>query len=108
MSNEKLVKKVLRTLPKRFAHKVTTIEEGHDLTTMGIDQLIGNLTTFEMMFESIESNKKKGISLQKSMTNGLTRDGRTQNLEDQTVVLINKAKEEGYSTKNVKVLDTYK
>ncbi|GAA0146502.1 hypothetical protein LIER_06436 [Lithospermum erythrorhizon] len=26
-SNEKLVKKVLRTLPKRFAHKVTTIEE---------------------------------------------------------------------------------
>ncbi|GAA0167549.1 hypothetical protein LIER_40401 [Lithospermum erythrorhizon] len=33
-SNEKLVRKVLRTLPKRFAHKVTTIEEVQNLTTM--------------------------------------------------------------------------
>ncbi|GAA0151709.1 hypothetical protein LIER_10369 [Lithospermum erythrorhizon] len=37
MSNEKLVRKVLRTLPKRFANKVTTIKEAQDLTTMRID-----------------------------------------------------------------------
>ncbi|GAA0159087.1 hypothetical protein LIER_15954 [Lithospermum erythrorhizon] len=64
MSNEKLVRKVLRTLPKRFAHKVTTIEEAQDLTTMRFDELIRNLTTFKMMFESSESNEKKGIALQ--------------------------------------------
>ncbi|GAA0148032.1 hypothetical protein LIER_07582 [Lithospermum erythrorhizon] len=33
MSNEKLVRKILRTLTKRFAHKVTAIEEAKDLTT---------------------------------------------------------------------------
>ncbi|GAA0175127.1 hypothetical protein LIER_28367 [Lithospermum erythrorhizon] len=66
MINEKLVRKVLRTLPKRFAHKVTAIEEAHDLTTMRFDELIENLTTFEMMFESMESNKRKGIALQAS------------------------------------------
>ncbi|GAA0144989.1 hypothetical protein LIER_05288 [Lithospermum erythrorhizon] len=66
MSNEKLVKKVLRTLPKRFEHKVTTIEEAHDLKTMRTDELMGNLTTFEVMFESSESNKKKGIPLNES------------------------------------------
>ncbi|GAA0168894.1 hypothetical protein LIER_23497 [Lithospermum erythrorhizon] len=64
--NVKLVRKVPRTLPNRFAHKVTAIEEAQDLTTMKYDELIGNLTTFEIMFESSESNKKKGIVLQAS------------------------------------------
>ncbi|GAA0152259.1 hypothetical protein LIER_10780 [Lithospermum erythrorhizon] len=38
ISNEKLVRKVLRTLPKRFAYKVTIIEEAQDLMTMRIDR----------------------------------------------------------------------
>ncbi|GAA0174180.1 hypothetical protein LIER_27623 [Lithospermum erythrorhizon] len=37
MSNEKLVRKTLRTLPKRFAHKVTAIEEAQNLTTMMVE-----------------------------------------------------------------------
>ncbi|GAA0154760.1 hypothetical protein LIER_12649 [Lithospermum erythrorhizon] len=65
MSNEKLVRKVLSTLPKWFAHKVTTIVEAQDLSTMGFDELIGNLTTFEMMFEATEPSKEKGVALQK-------------------------------------------
>ncbi|GAA0173417.1 hypothetical protein LIER_41753 [Lithospermum erythrorhizon] len=56
----------IKDIANEFAHKVTTIEEAQDLTTMRIDELIGNLTTFEMMFESSESNKKKGIALQAS------------------------------------------
>ncbi|GAA0148626.1 hypothetical protein LIER_08015 [Lithospermum erythrorhizon] len=63
MSNEKLVMKVLRTLPKRFAHKVTAIEEAHDWTTMSLDELIGNLATFEMSLNEGESSKKKGVAL---------------------------------------------
>ncbi|GAA0144913.1 hypothetical protein LIER_05233 [Lithospermum erythrorhizon] len=66
MSNEKLVRKVLRTLPKRFAHKVTAIEEAQDLTTMRIDELIGNLNNFEMTFDPLESIKKNGIDLKAS------------------------------------------
>ncbi|GAA0174826.1 hypothetical protein LIER_28136 [Lithospermum erythrorhizon] len=63
MSNEKLVRKVLRTLPKRFAHKVTAIEEARDLSTMGFDELIGILTIFEMMFDTIEPSKGKVVAL---------------------------------------------
>ncbi|GAA0186512.1 hypothetical protein LIER_33800 [Lithospermum erythrorhizon] len=62
MSNEKLVRKVLRTLPKRFAHKVTAIKEAQDLTTMRLDELMENLTTFEMSLDDGESSKKKGIA----------------------------------------------
>ena len=65
MSNEKQVRKVLRTLPKRFESKVTAIEESKDLTVMKIDDLLGNLATYETKFES-EDIKKKGIALKVS------------------------------------------
>jgi hypothetical protein len=48
MSDEKLVRKILRSLPKRFAMKVTTIEESQDISNMRVDELIGSLQTFEM------------------------------------------------------------
>ncbi|GAA0180067.1 hypothetical protein LIER_30062 [Lithospermum erythrorhizon] len=63
MSNEKLVRKTLRTLPKRFSHKVTAIEEAQNLTTMMVDERIGNLTTLEMSINEGKSSKKKGIAL---------------------------------------------
>ncbi|GAA0151317.1 hypothetical protein LIER_10060 [Lithospermum erythrorhizon] len=59
----KLVRKVLRTLPKKFAHKVTGTEEAQDLTTMRIDELMENLTTFEMTLDDGESRKKNGVAL---------------------------------------------
>ncbi|GAA0175501.1 hypothetical protein LIER_41926 [Lithospermum erythrorhizon] len=63
MSNEKFVRNIIKTLPKRFAHKVTAIEEAQDLTTMRVDELMENLTTFEMTFDEGESRKKKGLPL---------------------------------------------
>ncbi|GAA0169309.1 hypothetical protein LIER_23827 [Lithospermum erythrorhizon] len=63
MSNEKLVRKVLRTHPNKFAHKVTAIEEAQDLTTMRLDEFMENLTTFEMSLDDGESSNKKGIAL---------------------------------------------
>ncbi|GAA0171190.1 hypothetical protein LIER_25283 [Lithospermum erythrorhizon] len=63
MSHEKLVRKNHKTLPKKFAHKVTVIEEAQDLTTMRVDELIGSLTTFEMSLDHGETSKKKGIAL---------------------------------------------
>ncbi|GAA0164342.1 hypothetical protein LIER_43680 [Lithospermum erythrorhizon] len=66
MSNEKLVRKILRTLPKRFAHKFTSVKEAQDLTTMRVDELVGNLTTFEITFDEGDSEKKKGLALKAS------------------------------------------
>src|SRR4051812_48669565 len=48
MSDEKLVRKILRSLPKRFDMKVTAIEEAQDISQMKVEELIGSLQTFEM------------------------------------------------------------
>ncbi|XP_050919533.1 uncharacterized protein LOC127137087 [Lathyrus oleraceus] len=49
MSEEKLVRKIIRSLPKKFDIKVTTIEEAQDINTMRVDELIGSLQTFELV-----------------------------------------------------------
>src|SRR4051812_6954098 len=46
MTKEKLVRKILRSLPKRFDTKVTAIEEAQDINNMKLDKLIGSLQTF--------------------------------------------------------------
>lgn len=47
ISEEKLDRKFLRSLPKKFDMKVTTIEEAQNLSTLKVDELIGSLKTFE-------------------------------------------------------------
>ena len=39
----KLVRKVLRSLPKRFHAKITTIEESKDIEKISLTELVGNL-----------------------------------------------------------------
>ncbi|KAL6329091.1 hypothetical protein AAG906_007438 [Vitis piasezkii] len=41
ISNSKVVKKILRSLPKRFRAKVTAIEESKDVDSLKIDELVG-------------------------------------------------------------------
>lgn len=48
MSEAKLVRKILRSLPKIFYMKVTTIEEAQDINNMKVDELMGSLQTFEL------------------------------------------------------------
>lgn len=43
MSKTKLVRKILRPLPKRFDMKVTAIEEAQDIINMKVDELTGYL-----------------------------------------------------------------
>ncbi|MCI34724.1 gag-pol polyprotein [Trifolium medium] len=59
MSEEKLVRKTLRSLPKRFNMKVTAIEEAQDLSTIKVDELIGSLQTFEMTFNDRPEEEQK-------------------------------------------------
>ena len=64
-SEEKLVRKTLRSLPKRFAYKVTAIEEAKDVRRMKLEELMGSLRTFEMNLEEEKGDQKsKGIALQ--------------------------------------------
>ncbi|KAK2356863.1 gag-protease polyprotein [Trifolium repens] len=59
ISEEKIARKILRSLPKRFNIKVSAIEESQDLSTMKVDELIGSLQTFEMAInEKLEKEER--------------------------------------------------
>ncbi|XP_058775546.1 uncharacterized protein LOC131649805 [Vicia villosa] len=59
ISYAKLVKKILRSLPKRFDIKVAAIKEAQDLKNMKVDELMGSLHTLEPGFGK---NSKKSIA----------------------------------------------
>ena len=43
ISEPKIVRKVLRSLPKRFHAKITTIEESKNIDKIPLTELVGNL-----------------------------------------------------------------
>ena len=61
MSEEKLVRKILRSLPKKFDMKVTTIEEAQDISNMKVEELVGSLQTFELAINERSEKKNKSI-----------------------------------------------
>ena len=62
MSEEKLARKILKSLPKKSDMKVTTIEEVEDLVNIKVDELIGSLQTFEMTLNDRSEKKNKIIT----------------------------------------------
>ncbi|GAV58215.1 zf-CCHC domain-containing protein/UBN2 domain-containing protein [Cephalotus follicularis] len=68
-SNQELVRKILRCLPRSWTPKVTAIEEAKDLSTLPLEQLLGSLMTHETTMknhEHVEVKKKKSIALKAS------------------------------------------
>ncbi|XP_012841210.1 PREDICTED: uncharacterized protein LOC105961528 [Erythranthe guttata] len=63
-SEEKLVRKVLRSLPDRFAYKITAIEEANNVDELHLDELIGNLQTFENKLSMSRMDKERNLALQ--------------------------------------------
>jgi len=61
VSDAKLIKKILRSLPERFKIKVTSIEESKDLDSMKIEELVGSLQTYEYSLPLVK--KAKGMAL---------------------------------------------
>ena len=60
----KIVRKVLRSLPKRFHAKITAIEESKDIDKIPLIKLIGNLQTYELGLTRIrKSSKSKSMAL---------------------------------------------
>ena len=61
-----IVKKILRSLPERFDPKVIAIEENRNLNTLKVEELVGNLQTFDANLMSNEKLKSKGFVLKAS------------------------------------------
>ena len=60
----KIVRKVLRSLPKRFHAKITTIEESKDIDKIPLTELVGNLQTYELGLTRIgKTGKGKSMAL---------------------------------------------
>ena len=62
MLEEKLVRKILRSLPKKFDMKVTAIEKSQDISNMRVDGLVGSLKTFELGISDRSEKKNKSIT----------------------------------------------
>ncbi|GJY25382.1 zf-CCHC domain-containing protein [Tanacetum coccineum] len=59
-SSRNHVRKFLRALPTKWRSKVTAIEESKDLSTLPLDELIGNLKVYEVVLEKdLEISKSK-------------------------------------------------
>src|ERR1051325_2538174 len=59
---EKLVRKMLRSLPERFNMKVTTIEEAQQINNMKVDERVGSFQTFELGINERSEKKPKSIT----------------------------------------------
>nr|GEU39862.1 UBN2 domain-containing protein [Tanacetum cinerariifolium] len=66
-SSKNCVRKFLRALHPKWRTKVTAIEESKNLTTLPLDELIGNLKVYEEVitkdFEMVKGKKEQSISL---------------------------------------------
>ncbi|GJY59915.1 retrovirus-related pol polyprotein from transposon TNT 1-94, partial [Tanacetum coccineum] len=82
-SSKNYVRKFLRALHPKFRAKVTAIEESKDLTSLSLDELIGNLKVHEMIIKkdsgivkakgerkSLALKAKKGSSDEECLTSG--------------------------------------
>ncbi|GKC87716.1 zf-CCHC domain-containing protein, partial [Tanacetum coccineum] len=61
-SSRNHVRKFLRDLPTKWRPKVTAIEESKDLSTISLDELIGNLKVYKAVLEKdleVSKNKKE-------------------------------------------------
>ena len=63
-----IVRKILRVLPRSFEAKVTAIQESKDLKQIKVEELIENLTTYELEMKFKEEReggdtRKKSIDL---------------------------------------------
>ena len=59
--DSKIVRKILRSLPKSFHAKVIAIEKSKDLDDIKVQELIGSLQTYELSLPS--QRKRKSLAL---------------------------------------------
>ena len=75
IKDSKVVRKILRSLPKSLQAKVTTIEESKNLDEIKIQELIGSLQTYELELPSHKSSKSLSLkTIIERMDNSLEKD----------------------------------
>ncbi|GKA64776.1 copia protein [Tanacetum coccineum] len=87
-SSKNYVRKFLRALHPKWRAKVTAIEESKDLTSLSLDELIGNLKVYEVIIkkdsEMVKGKREQNRSLAlKAKKESSDEDSSTSNSEDE-------------------------
>jgi len=99
VSDVKLIRKILRSLPERFRIKVTITQESKDLYQMKIEELVGSLQTYEYSLPPVK--KAKAIAL-KASSKKKARVSSEKNSDNEEDVVAMLAKNFGRLMKNDK------
>ncbi|GJZ27512.1 hypothetical protein Tco_0571765 [Tanacetum coccineum] len=114
-SSKNYVRKFLRALHPKWRAKVTAIEESKDLTSLSLDELIGNLKVHEMIIKKdseIVMKAKKESSDEECLTSGSEDEEYAMAVRDfkmffkrrgrfiYTIITSLQSSDEGYSSKN--------
>ncbi|GJU10137.1 hypothetical protein Tco_1132533 [Tanacetum coccineum] len=87
-SSKNYVRKFLRALHPKWRAKVTAIEESKDLTSLSLDELIGNLNVYEVMIKNdskmVKDKREQNRSLAlKAKKESSDEDSSTSESEDE-------------------------
>jgi hypothetical protein len=63
MTDAKIVKKILRSLPARFIPQIAAITQSQDLETMRVEELVGSLQTFELLLPKPQNSKNLALKI---------------------------------------------
>lgn len=81
VSNAKMVRKIMRSLPERLRPKVTAIEESNNLDSMRVEELVGSLQTYENTLPQPKKSKSIASKTVKKEANDSS-DEKALNEED--------------------------
>jgi hypothetical protein len=100
ISDVKLIRKILRSLPERFRIKVTTIEESKDLEEMKIEEQVGSLQTYEYSLPPVR--KAKTVALKASKKKSRVSSNEDSNIDEDAVTMLAKNFERFMKSNNFK------
>jgi hypothetical protein len=63
MTNAKMNKKILRSIPVRFIPQIAAITQSQDLETMRVEELVGLLQTFELLLPKPKNSKNLALKI---------------------------------------------
>ncbi|GJS10080.1 hypothetical protein Tco_0366876 [Tanacetum coccineum] len=93
-SSKNYVRKFLRALHPKWRAKVTAIEESKDLTSLSLDELIGNLKVYEVIIKKdskmVKGKREQNRSLAlKAKKESSDKDNSTSDSEDEEYAMAN-------------------
>jgi hypothetical protein len=88
VSDVKLIKKILRSLPECFRIKVTSIEESKDLDSMKIEELVESLQTYEYSLPLVK--KAKGMAFKATKSRVFYNEDSGNEEEDELAMIANR------------------